>query len=50
MSRPPGTLYDKLISKMAKQVKLNRNEFIDLVNCPLTKEKLLKIYKERKWI
>jgi hypothetical protein len=50
MSRPPGPIYDKLISKMAKQVKLQRNEFIDLVNCPLTKEKLLEIYKERKMI
>ena len=50
MSRPPGPLGDKLISKMAKQVKLKRNEFIDLVNCPLTKENLLKIYLERKLI
>jgi hypothetical protein len=48
MSRPPGPLYDKLISKMAKQVQLQRNEFIDLVNCPLTKERLLEIYKGKK--
>ncbi|MBT4526404.1 MAG: hypothetical protein HOC24_07630 [Deltaproteobacteria bacterium] len=28
-----------LISKMSKQVKLSKKDYLDLINCPLTKEK-----------
>ncbi len=31
-------LDDLLIKKMATQCKLNKEDFIDLVNCPLSKE------------
>lgn len=50
MSRPPGPLGDNLIAKMAKQTKLSREEFIELAECPLTKERLLRLYLEREII
>ncbi len=34
---------DPLISAMGKQVHLNKSEFIDLINCPLTKERYQKM-------
>lgn len=36
-----------LVSKMRNQLYLSREEFDDLVSCPLTEEKLLEIYMER---
>lgn len=36
-----------LISKMRNQLYLSREEFDDLVSCPLTEEKLLEIYIDR---
>jgi len=30
---------DYLINKMSKQVSLNKTDFINLINCPLSKEK-----------
>jgi hypothetical protein len=44
MSRPPGMLNDYLISNMAKQTKLDKKDFLDLVECRLKKEGLLQIY------
>jgi predicted RNA binding protein YcfA (HicA-like mRNA interferase family) len=35
---------DPLISEMKKQLKLSKSQFIELVNCPLTKEDLQNIY------
>lgn len=36
-----------LISRMRNQLHLSREEFDDLVSCPLTEEKLLQIYMDR---
>ncbi len=36
-----------LITQMALQCKLSKKEFMDLVNCPLSKERYLEILKER---
>ncbi|MBU0690325.1 hypothetical protein KKC97_13685 [bacterium] len=33
---------DNLLSQMAKQTKLHRSEFLDLVECPLSEEEYLK--------
>ena len=33
---------DYLINKMAKQVHLSKDDFIDLINCPLSKEEYAK--------
>jgi hypothetical protein len=33
---------DYLISKMSKQMKLHKKDFIAFVNCPLTKDKYIK--------
>lgn len=38
---------DKLVSKMRTQLNLSRQQFDDLVTCPLTKEKLYEIYSEQ---
>jgi hypothetical protein len=32
---------------MAKQLKLSRKEFDDLINCPLQRETFIKLLKER---
>ena len=37
---------DILLSKMRKQLKLSRQQFDDMVMCPLTKEKLYEIYSD----
>lgn len=39
-----------LIKMMAKQTKLSANEFIDLVNCPLSKDKYRLILEEKGFI
>jgi predicted RNA binding protein YcfA (HicA-like mRNA interferase family) len=41
------TLGDDLVSAMAKQIKLTRKEFIDLVSCPMSHEQYLALLKER---
>lgn len=41
---------DYLISKMKSQCKLSKQQFLDLINCPLTKEKYIEILKENKII
>lgn len=38
---------DFLINQMSKQCKLSKNEFADLVNCPLSEKKYLKILNEK---
>lgn len=35
-----------LLSKMRTQLKLSREQFDNLVNCPLTKEELYKFYSD----
>lgn len=46
MSHNPGDLDEWHITQMAKQVKLKKNQFIDLIDCPLIEEDLIKIYLE----
>lgn len=37
---------DFLIGKMKNQLKLSKEQFLDLVDCPLTKEELRRYYLE----
>lgn len=39
-------LGDSLIKAMAKQCLINKQQFMDLANCPLSKEEYLEILKE----
>ena len=48
ISHNSGDLSDWHISKMSKQVKLNRQQFIDLVKCPLKEKELIEIYIKAK--
>lgn len=41
---------DYLIRQMSRQVQLDKSDFLDLVNCPLSKEKYVQILKEKKSI
>jgi hypothetical protein len=41
---------DYLIAKMKSQCKLDKKQFIDLIKCPLTKERYIEILKENKII
>lgn len=36
-----------LISMMSKQLQLSKSDTLDLFNCPLSKERLLEIYREK---
>lgn len=38
---------ERLISEMKKQVCLSKREFIDLIDCPMTKEEYIGILTER---
>ena len=38
---------DYLIIQMAKQTHLTKSQFIDLINCPLTKEMYIEILKKQ---
>ncbi len=38
---------DPLIKLMSQQCKLSKNEFVDLANCPLSKEEYLEILKSK---
>jgi len=44
MSHNPGDLEDWHISKMADQLKLKKNEFVELVNCTLKEDDLISTY------
>lgn len=43
VSHGKGDIGDYLIKRMSVQCKLDKKEFIDLVNCPLSKEDYLEI-------
>jgi predicted RNA binding protein YcfA (HicA-like mRNA interferase family) len=38
---------DGLISKMYKQCQLNKNQFFDLINCPLDKDEYIELLKQK---
>jgi len=48
MSHNPGDLNEWLISQMAGQLKLTKNDFIEVVKCSIDGDKLLKIYLRSK--
>jgi hypothetical protein len=50
MSRPPGQINDDLIGIMAKQTKLEKREFVELIECTLNKDALLRLYLSRQII
>jgi hypothetical protein len=50
MSHNPGDLNDYLIGRMADQLKLEKNDFVELVKCPLLEENLIEIYKQKSLI
>lgn len=37
---------DHLLSKVAKQLKVNKQELIDLIKCPISKEEYLNILED----
>jgi len=41
---------DCLLTKMRKQLQLSKEEFADLIECPMKEEKLHEIYSERELI
>lgn len=41
------TISDNLLSQMAKQCHLTKNDFIDLIDCPLTQDKYEQILKDK---
>lgn len=47
ISHGNGDIEDYLIKQMAVQCKLSKQQFADLVNCPLSKEDYFKILKEK---
>ena len=38
---------DSLISKMSAQIKLEKNEFVNLVKCPLTEQEFIALLQKR---
>jgi predicted RNA binding protein YcfA (HicA-like mRNA interferase family) len=40
-------IHDGLLAQMAKQTKLVKKEFLELVDCPLTLERYLELLRER---
>ncbi|MCD4707018.1 MAG: hypothetical protein K8S62_04690 [Candidatus Sabulitectum sp.] len=49
-SKSKKDISDKLIGQMAKQLKLSRAEFIDLVNCPLSQEDYENILRSKAFL
>lgn len=47
MSHNGQEINDYLISHMAKQVCLNKEQFIDLIECPLSKEQYIGILRSK---
>lgn len=47
LSHGKSEISDPLIVLMAKQVNLSKNQFMDLVNCPLSKEEYESILESK---
>lgn len=43
-------IHDGLLAQMAKQTKLVKKEFLELVDCPLTLERYLELLRERNYL
>lgn len=50
MSQGEKEIHDGLLGAMARQVKLSKRDFMQLVDCPLTAEKYLEILRQQKQI
>ena len=46
MSHGENEISDDLILKMSRQVKLSKPKFMDLINCPLSKDEYRRILEE----
>ena len=40
-------IHDGLLGQMAKQTRLVKKEFLDLIDCPLTEEQYVRLLRER---
>jgi predicted RNA binding protein YcfA (HicA-like mRNA interferase family) len=40
-------IHDGLLSQMAKQIRLAKKEFLELVDCPMTESRYLQLLRER---
>lgn len=47
ISHGEGEINDFLIKQMSKQTRLEKNEFLDLINCPLSYEEYIELLKQR---
>lgn len=50
ISHNSGDLGDYLIKQMSVQCKLDKNQFIDLANCPLSKQEYIEILDSRGYL
>lgn len=50
ISHGNGDLNDFLIKQMSDQCKLSKQQFADLVNCPLSKEAYIEILREKGYL
>ena len=47
VSHGRGDISDFLVNCMAKQVGISKNEFVDVINCPIGKEELIIILRDK---
>ena len=47
MSHGHVEISDFLINRMAKQIGINKNEFIGVIECPITKQKLIELLRNK---
>jgi len=47
ISHGENELGDTLLAEMAKQVKLNKKQFLDLIECPLSQAEWIEIIKSK---
>lgn len=50
MSHGERQVHDGLVAAMARQVRLTRSQFIDLVRCPLSRDDYLALLREHHFI
>jgi len=50
VSHHSSNIKEPLINKMKRQLKLTKNDFINLVRCPFTKEMLQKFYEDNNYL
>lgn len=50
ISHGKGEIGEPLLGIMAKQTKLSKKDFLDLINCPLTKERYIEMMETQGYI